>query len=154
MYDPAQLHPAPDRRRVILPAMQARHPKSRILSADHASRASEFGWPMYKVLYVRQLSSPIFRLFCSHFRLYEVVSLRMCVLPYIYHKILKILLKLTELCETSCSQAFERRMADEIELEVDQEVIVVQAVDGGWWEVINDGAHGWVPRSHLSEKPL
>ena len=33
------------------------------------------------------------------------------------------------------------------------EVTVLQEADGGWWEVHCDGAHGWVPRSHLGPAP-
>ena len=37
-------------------------------------------------------------IFLPHFRLYEVVSLHVCVLPYKYRKILERLLKLMKLC--------------------------------------------------------
>jgi hypothetical protein len=49
---------------------------------------------------------------------------------------------------------FEPRNEDECELVADEKVSVVQKPDGGWWEVIVDGVHGWVPRSHLSETPV
>ena len=42
---------------------------------------------------------PIFPIFLPHFRLYEVVSLHMCVLPYRCRKILEMLLKLMKLCD-------------------------------------------------------
>ena len=38
-------------------------------------------------------------MFLPHFRLYEVVSLHMCVLPYKYRKMLEGLPKLLKLCE-------------------------------------------------------
>ena len=40
----------------------------------------------------------IFPIFLPHFRLYEVYSRHMCVLPYTYRKILGTLLKLMKLC--------------------------------------------------------
>ena len=43
-------------------------------------------------------SSPIFPIFLPHCRLYEVVSLRMCVIPYKYRKIVEMLLKLMKVC--------------------------------------------------------
>ena len=48
---------------------------------------------------VRHLCTTIFPITLPHFRLCEVVSLHMCVLPYIYRKILKMLLELMDLCE-------------------------------------------------------
>lgn len=46
---------------------------------------------------------------------------------------------------------FEPRNEDECELVEGDVVSVVQKPDGGWWEVIVDAVHGWVPRSHLSD---
>ena len=46
---------------------------------------------------------------------------------------------------------FEPRNEDECELVEGDTVSVVQKPDGGWWEVIVDGVHGWVPRSHLGD---
>ena len=46
---------------------------------------------------------PLFPIVFRHFRLYEVVSRHMCVLPYMHRKILKMLPKLTELL---CSKLF------------------------------------------------
>ena len=43
--------------------------------------------------------SPIFPIVLPHFRLYEVVSLHMCFLPFKYRKILEMVLELMELCE-------------------------------------------------------
>ena len=42
--------------------------------------------------------APIFPTFFPLFRLYEVVSLHMCFLPYMYRKILEMLPKLIKLC--------------------------------------------------------
>ena len=47
---------------------------------------------------VRRLWPQIFPIFLPHFRLYEVVSLHACVLPYKCRKILEMLLKLMKLC--------------------------------------------------------
>ena len=48
---------------------------------------------------VPSLCQPIHLLFLPHFRLYEVVSLHRCVLPYKYRKILEMFLTLMKLCE-------------------------------------------------------
>ena len=47
---------------------------------------------------------PIFLLFLPHFRLYEVVSLHRCVLPYKYREILGMLRKLLKVCFTNGEQ--------------------------------------------------
>ena len=52
-----------------------------------------------------RLCPTIFPIFLPHFRLYEVVSLHMCVLPYKYRKILEMLLKLMKLCFINGEQA-------------------------------------------------
>jgi hypothetical protein len=49
---------------------------------------------------------------------------------------------------------FEPRNEDECELATDDVVAVVQQPDGGWWEVIVDGVHGWVPRAFLGDLPV
>ena len=46
----------------------------------------------------RQAMPEVVPIFLPHFRLHEVVSLHMCVLPYKYRKRLKRLLKLMKLC--------------------------------------------------------
>ena len=51
-----------------------------------------------------RLCPPMFSIFLLYFRLYEVVSLHMCVLPSTYRKTLGMLLTLTKLCEIICSQ--------------------------------------------------
>ena len=48
---------------------------------------------------VRPLCAPIFPIFLPRFRLYEVVSLHRCVLPYKCRKILEMLLELMKLCD-------------------------------------------------------
>ena len=47
----------------------------------------------------RRVCPPIFPICVPHFRLYEVVSLHMCVFSYKYRNILEMLLKLMKLCE-------------------------------------------------------
>ena len=51
------------------------------------------------------LPSPLFPFEFRHVHVYELVSLHMCVLPYIYRKILKMLPKLMEICENMGSSA-------------------------------------------------
>ena len=70
------------------------------------SGAPEEWWSWWAPTY-SAFVPPIFRIFLSHFRLYEVVSLHRCVLPYIYRTILEMLLKLIELCETMGSRSRE-----------------------------------------------
>ena len=57
-----------------------------------------------KVLPGLCVGAPICPTFLPHFRLYGVVSLHMCVLPYKYRKILKMLLKLMKLCAITRSR--------------------------------------------------
>ena len=48
---------------------------------------------------VRRLYPPKFLIFLPHFRLYEVVWLHMCFIPYEYRKISEMLLELMKLCD-------------------------------------------------------
>ena len=59
---------------------------------------------------VRRRCPPTFPMFLQYFRLYEVVSLHRCFLPYKYRKLLETLPKLMKLCEmmgsrTTCSRS-------------------------------------------------
>lgn len=55
-----------------------------------------------------------------------------------------------------CTAAFRARYEDEIDLNVGNEVLVIQAPAGGWWEGLNQAtsAHGWFPRNHISSEPI
>lgn len=51
--------------------------------------------------------------------------------------------------------AFRARFEDEIDLDVGDDITVMQAMPGGWWEGINSTSsrHGWFPRNHVSGQP-
>eukprot|EP00039_Didymoeca_costata_P026040 m.14781 g.14781 ORF g.14781 m.14781 type:complete len:344 (+) comp5204_c0_seq1:330-1361(+) len=49
--------------------------------------------------------------------------------------------------------AFTPRYEDELPLKPGDEVIVIQATEGGWWEAIVETQHGWVPSAYLSSRP-
>ena len=61
--------------------------------ATECDDGTEFEEAPYAPWQVRRLSPPISPIFLTYFRLYEVVSLHTCVLPYKYRKILEMLLK-------------------------------------------------------------
>ena len=58
---------------------------------------------------VRPPSSPHVSVFLPRFRLYEVVSLHMCILPYKHRKISEILLKLQVLQKCKCYDHYLER---------------------------------------------
>lgn len=49
---------------------------------------------------------------------------------------------------------FVPRHDDEVSIVKGQEVLVMQEIDGGWWEVTCNGKSGWVPRGMLDEVPV